>query len=184
MPDSLADLERRRAAVLRQISELEDFRAGSITGTGGRCGSPGCHCHLPDDPGHRPHPRLTYKVTGKTVTESFATPGEQRKAEREIEAFRRYRQLERSFIEVNERICRVRPVKDALTAEEQKGRGDPGRGRALSKHTVEPYLRQAEAGRRPRSGGSGDGLSRGLASGRSGGSDAFVAICRASRRPA
>src|SRR5262249_40458278 len=33
MPESVADLEQQRAAVLRQISELEDFRAGSITGT-------------------------------------------------------------------------------------------------------------------------------------------------------
>ena len=107
MPDSLADLEQQRAAVLRQISELQVFRPGSITGTGGRCGNPRCHCHRPDDPGHRPHPRLTYKVNGKTVTESFRAPADQRKAEREIEAFRRYRQLERSFVEVNEMICRV-----------------------------------------------------------------------------
>ena len=120
MPDSLADLERQRAAVLRQISELEDFRAGSITGTGGRCGNSVCHCHLPDDPGHRPHPRLTYKMNGKTVTESFPSAADQRKAEREIEAFRRYRQLERSFVEVNEKICRVRPVMDTLTAQEKK----------------------------------------------------------------
>jgi hypothetical protein len=120
MPDSLADLELQRAAVLRQISELEDFRAGSITSTGGRCGNPGCHCHLPDDPGHRPHPRLTYKVNGKTVTESFATADNRRKAEREIEAFRRYRQLERTFVEVNEKICRARPVMDALTTEGEK----------------------------------------------------------------
>jgi hypothetical protein len=46
-------------------------------------------------------------VNGKTVTESFRAPADQRKAEREIEAFRRYRQLERSFVEVNEMICRV-----------------------------------------------------------------------------
>ena len=122
MPESLADLEQQRVAVLRQISELEDFRAGSITATGGRCGSPGCHCHRPDDPGHGPHPRLTHKVNGKTVTESFATPAEQRKAEREIEAFRQYRQLERFFVEVNEKICRARPVQDTLTAEEKKRR--------------------------------------------------------------
>lgn len=122
MPESLADLEQQRAAVLRQISELEDFRAGSITGSGGRCGNPGCHCHRPDDPGHRPHPRLTYKVNGKTVTESFATPAEQRKAEQEIEAFRRYGQLERSFVEVNEKICRARPVEDTLTSQEKKRR--------------------------------------------------------------
>ena len=38
MPDSIVDLERQRAVVLGQISELEDFRAGSITGTGGRGG--------------------------------------------------------------------------------------------------------------------------------------------------
>jgi hypothetical protein len=120
MPESLTDLEQQRAAILRQISELEDFRAGSITGTGGRCGNPGCHCHRAGDPGHRPHLRLTYKVNGKTVTESFATPAEQRKTEREVETFRDYRQLERSFVEINERICRTRPVEDSLTAQEKK----------------------------------------------------------------
>jgi hypothetical protein len=120
MPESLTDLEQQRAAVVRQISELEDFRAGSITGTGGRCGNPGCHCHRQGDPGHQPHPRLTYKVEGKTVTESFPTPAAQRKAVREIETFRRYRQLERSFVEINEKICRARPVEDTLPPEEKK----------------------------------------------------------------
>ena len=122
MPESLADLEQHRAAVLRQISELEDFRAGSITGTGGCCGNPGCHCHRSGDPGHGPHPRLTYKVNGKTVTESFSTPADQRKAKREIETFRRYRQLERSFVEVNEKICRSRPVEDTVSPQEKKRR--------------------------------------------------------------
>jgi hypothetical protein len=122
MPESLADLEQRRAAVLRQISELEDFRAGSITGTGGRCGNAGCHCHREGEPGHQPHPRMTYKVNGKTVTESFATAAEQRKAEREIETFRRYRQLERSFVELNEKLCHARPVEDTLTPQEKKRR--------------------------------------------------------------
>jgi Family of unknown function (DUF6788) len=117
---------------LRQISELEDFRAGSITGTGGRCGTPGCHCHLPGDPGHRLHPRLTYKENGKTITESFATPAEQRKAEREIETFRQYRQLERSFVEINEKICRARPVEDTLTPQEKK-RPKPSRQKSRAK---------------------------------------------------
>ena len=147
MPESLADLEQQRAAVLRQIFELEDFRAGSITGTGGRCGNPGCHCHRPDDPGHRPHPRLTYKVNGKSITESFATPAEQRKAEQEIEAFRLYRQLERSFVEVNEKICRARPVEDTLTLtpQEKNGRSDSRGDHARSNQSVGPHLRRNAA---------------------------------------
>ena len=103
-------LEQRRSALLQQISELGDFRPGSITGTGGRCGTPSCHCHRDNDPGQAAHPRLTYKSDGKTVTESLASPAAQRKAEVEIATFRQYQELSRSFVDVNEQICQARPV--------------------------------------------------------------------------
>jgi hypothetical protein len=74
---------------------------------------------------------MTYKVNGKTVTESFATPAAQRKAEREIEAFRSYRQLERTFVEVNEKICQARPVTESLSQQEKKRpKRSSGRSRA------------------------------------------------------
>ena len=120
MPTSLTELEQQRTALLEQIAKLGDFRPGSITGTGGRCGNRGCHCHRVNDPGHGPHPRLTYKRKGKTVTESFASSAAQRKAEREVQAFRRWQQLSRSLVEINERICRLRPVEETLTPEEKK----------------------------------------------------------------
>jgi hypothetical protein len=116
----LSTLEQQRSSLLQQISALGDFRPGSITGTGGRCGNPGCHCHRADDPGHAQHPRLTYKVNGKSVTESFATPAAQRKAEAEVAAFRQYQQLSRSFVAVNEQLCRARPVEETLTPQEKK----------------------------------------------------------------
>lgn len=122
MPDSRPALENQRANLLQQFSHLADFRSGSITGTGGRCGNPGCHCHREGDPGHGPHLRLTYKSRGKTVTESFASPAAQRKAEREIAEFRRYQELSHSFIAVNEKICRLRPVEETLTPEGKKQR--------------------------------------------------------------
>jgi len=75
MPASLSELEQRRAALLQHISELGDLRPGSITGTGGRCGNRGCHCHRPNDAGHSPHPRLTYKVAGKTATGELCHAG-------------------------------------------------------------------------------------------------------------
>jgi hypothetical protein len=120
MSQSLSELEQQRSTLLQQVSELADFRPGSITGTGGRCGNPGCHCHRPKDPGHSPHPRLTFKLNGKTVTESFSSPAAQRKAEREIEAFRQWQQLSRAYVEVNEQICRLRPVDDSLMPQEKK----------------------------------------------------------------
>jgi hypothetical protein len=79
MSYSLPALEAQRQALLDQISGLGDFRPGSITTTCGRCGNPRCHCHKPNDPGHGPNDRLTYKRKGKTVTETFPTAVAQRK---------------------------------------------------------------------------------------------------------
>jgi hypothetical protein len=122
MPDSLTALEAHRDDLVAEFSKLGDLRRGSITGTGGRCGNPHCHCHGEKDPGHGPHPRLTYKIRGKSVTESFPSPAAQRKAEQEVAEFRRYQEVSRTFLEVNEKICRLRPVEETLTPEEKKRR--------------------------------------------------------------
>jgi len=59
MTISLVTLEQQRSTLQSQLAELGDFRAGSITGTGGRCGNSRCHCHAANDPGHGPYYRLT-----------------------------------------------------------------------------------------------------------------------------
>ena len=122
LPDSLAGLEQQRSGILKQILQLGDFRSGSITAINGRCGKPNCHCHQPNQPGHGPNFRLTRKLDGKTVSESFSSAAELRKARREVEAFHRFRQLSQELLEVNERICRARPVADTLSPEEKKRR--------------------------------------------------------------
>lgn len=120
-------LENRHSEILAQTSALGDFRPGSISATGGRCGSANCHCHKRDDPGHGPNLRLTYKANGKTVTESLPNPAAQRKVEREIAGFRRYQELSHRLIETNAGICRARPVEDTLTPQEKKRRKQSGR---------------------------------------------------------
>jgi hypothetical protein len=122
LPESLAALEQQRSRILTQILELGDFRSGSITAINGRCGKPNCHCHQPNQPGHGPNFRLTRKVNGKTVSESFPSAAELHKAQREVEAFHRFRQLSQELLEVNERVCRARPVADALSPQEKKRR--------------------------------------------------------------
>lgn len=120
MSESLAVLEQQRSAILERILNLGDFRSGSIGAITGRCGKPDCRCHKPGQPGHGPNYRLTRKVKGKTISETFATPSELRKAQREVEAFHQFRELSRELLKVNEKICRARPVEESLTEQEKK----------------------------------------------------------------
>lgn len=120
MVQSLEALESQRTTLLQQISELGDFRPGSITPTTGRCGNPRCRCHQPGAPGHGPNYRLTYRRQGKTVTESFPNEAARRKAQQEIDAFRRWQQLSGELVVVNTKICQLRPVEETLSPEEKK----------------------------------------------------------------
>ena len=114
MAESLSELNRRRSELLEELFWLGDFRAGSITFLVRRCGKPGCRCSRPEDPGHGPNLRLTYKVNGRTHSESLADQAALRKAQREIAEYRRFQQWNRDFVEVNAKICRLRSGRDPL----------------------------------------------------------------------
>lgn len=122
MPHSLSDLEQRREAIAQEIGQLSDLRPGSITSTSGRCGKVECRCHQPGQPAHGPNFRLTYKVGGKTISESLPTPAARRKAEREVAEFRRFQRLSREFVETNAAICRARPAEPEPAADREKKR--------------------------------------------------------------
>ena len=123
LPKSLESLERQRASIADQIAALGDLRPGSVTPTTGRCGKSNCHCHQPNDPEHGPNPRLTYKVNGKSVTQSLPDPASIQKAEREIAEFRKLQCLHKEFIDVNSQICQIRPPRaDTVLLEKKKRR--------------------------------------------------------------
>ena len=123
MPESLTDLEQQRQSILQRILRLPDFRTGSITATYGTCGKPSCRCHRPNQSPHGPNFRLTRKVKGKTITETFATPAALQKAQREVAAYQKFRELSQELIAINEKICCARPVEEQdFTAEKKKPR--------------------------------------------------------------
>jgi hypothetical protein len=122
MPNSLPQLEAQRSELFRQLISVGDLRRGSLTTTTGKCGKTNCHCAKRDDPGHGPSFRLTRKVQGKTVTETFASSASLRKAQQEVAAFHRFREICDQILEVSEKICALRAVEDTLTAEEKKRR--------------------------------------------------------------
>jgi hypothetical protein len=110
MPDALAKLESDRTKLLEGFLRLGDLRPGSITAVVRRCGKPTCHCAKPNDPGHDPQLRLTRRVAGKTITETFPNPGALRKAQQEVAEFHRFQQLREDLVGINEKICALRPV--------------------------------------------------------------------------
>jgi hypothetical protein len=110
MPDALATLEANRSKLLEEFLRLGDLRPGSITAVVRRCGKPSCHCAKPNDPGHDPQFRLTRRVAGKTVTETFPNPAALRKAQQEVGEFRRLQKLSEDLVDINEKICALRPV--------------------------------------------------------------------------
>lgn len=132
MPDSLPVLETQRTAIQRQIAQLGDMRAGSITMTGGRCGNPRCHCHEKDDPGHGPFYRLTRKVNGKTVTETFSIPAALRKAQDEIAAYR---------IRQTNHIFPGGRGFDAVVAWTNNDRGQGAGGPARRRTELQPHMK-------------------------------------------
>jgi hypothetical protein len=124
MLDSLSALEADRSKLLEEFLGLGDLRPGSITAVVRRCGKPTCHCAKPNDPGHDPQFRLTRRVAGKTVTESFPNPAVWRKAQKEVAEFHRFQKLRAELVALNERICAQRPVAPA-----PGGWSEPGKKR-------------------------------------------------------
>jgi hypothetical protein len=120
LTDSLPNLLDDRSHLLEELSQLGDFHPGSITNATRRCGKPNCHCAKPSDPGHGPHRQLTQKIDGKTVTQTLSSPEAVRKAEKEIAEFRRFQKLSQELIEINQKICRLRPFATQQQSPEKK----------------------------------------------------------------
>ena len=140
MPDSLSALEADRSRLLEEFLGLGDLRPGSITAVVRRCGKPTCHCAKPNDPGHDPQFRLTRRVAGKTVTETFPSPAALRKAQREVAEFHRFQKLSAELVRSTKRFA-SRPVEAEGAAgprRKKNGGSDPSRDRAGSKPAPRP----------------------------------------------
>ena len=110
MAETLEELETKRAALLRALSETGDMRQGSITERYRSCGKSTCGCAHPKHPGHGPFYAFTRKVNGKTQTIQLRPGPELSQLLREVETYHRFRRAIEALVEVNEAICRLRPV--------------------------------------------------------------------------
>jgi hypothetical protein len=146
MPNDLATLETQRSKLLEEFLDLGALRQGSISAVTRRCGKPTCHCAKHSDPAHDPQFRLTRRVAGKTVTESFPNPTALRKAQQEVAEFHRFQKLSQDLVTLNEEICRLRPLEQQpirWTEHEKNGCCDPGGGAGSKPAPLPGLLRNA-----------------------------------------
>jgi hypothetical protein len=123
MTDTLEELERKRSSLYQGMQALGDFRPGTISVNFRKCGKKRCACA---QPGHRGHgPQYLWNTTsgGRSRAQNLRLGPELEKVRQEVENHQVFLRLSRELVEVNERICRLRPapqVKDEKELEALK----------------------------------------------------------------
>jgi len=123
MTDTLEELERKRSSLYQRMQAVGDFRPGTISVNFRKCGKRRCACA---QPGHRGHgPQYLWNTTsgGRSRAQNLRLGPELEKVRQELENHQVFLRLSRELVEVNERICRLRPapqVKDEKELEALK----------------------------------------------------------------
>ena len=118
MKETLEGLEERRRQLYRQIAEAGDFRRGIISVNYRKCGKPNCACARRGHPGHGPQYLWNTTVGGKSRAANLPLGPELEKVQQEIDNHRRFVELTKELVEVNEKICQLRPAREIEDQEE------------------------------------------------------------------
>jgi hypothetical protein len=110
MTESVVDLEERRQQLFEQLSNLGDFRPGMISVRYRKCGRGNCACAQAGHAGHGPQYLWNTTQRGKSRAQNLHLGPELQQVESELANYRRFVALCGEIVEVNEQICRLRPV--------------------------------------------------------------------------
>jgi hypothetical protein len=110
MSETLLSLERRREVLYRRLGRTGDFRRGIISVTYRKCGKKNCACAREGHPGHGPQHLWNTTIKGKSYAKGVKVGPELKKYLDEISNYRSFLKICDKLVEVNERICNLRPV--------------------------------------------------------------------------
>jgi hypothetical protein len=123
MVTSIKNLESKRKALYKKIEGIGDFRRGTISVNHRKCGKKNCICAKPGHPGHGPQYLWSTTIKGKSYAKNLKLGPELEKYMGEIDNYRIYLKLCDEIVQLNERICDLRPIseiEDENEAEELK----------------------------------------------------------------
>ena len=111
MKETLEELEGRRKKLYRELGELGDFRRGAISVNFRKCGKAYCACAKKGHPGHGPQYLWNATIAGKSRAENLRLGPELEKVEREVANYQRLVRWWEQWVEVNEKICKLRAAR-------------------------------------------------------------------------
>src|ERR1700735_5254622 len=101
---SLPELEAERERLYAQLSEVGDFRRGSVAAYYSKCGRPNCACAQPGHPGHGPRFLWTRTVRGQRTRGRQLAAGEVEKVRAELAAYQQFASLAERVVGGHEAI--------------------------------------------------------------------------------
>jgi len=118
MKETLEALETKKEVLYQEIAALDDFRSGTISVNYRKCGKQNCVCYQKDHPGHGPQYLWNTTRKGKSRAQNLRLGPELDKTQREIATYKHFCRLCQEVLEVNEQICRLRPVPEIQDQQE------------------------------------------------------------------
>jgi len=120
MEDTLKVLEEKRKVVYKKIGEIGDFRRGTISVNYRKCGKKNCICTKSGHPGHGPQYLWNTTLKGKSYAKNLKLGPELQKYVEEIANHRKFVRLCDELVELNEKVCDLRPIPAIEGKEEQE----------------------------------------------------------------
>jgi len=118
MPETLEALERHRTKLYEQLKTVGDFRPGTISVNFRKCGKNNCACAGKGHPGHGPQYLWNTTQRGQSRAQNLRMGPALEKVRKELAAHKIFLGLCQQLVEVNEKICQLRPVQEVKDEKE------------------------------------------------------------------
>ena len=120
MEDTLKVLEEKRKVVYKKMGGVGGFRRGTISVNYRKCGKKNCICTKSGHLGHGPQYLWNTTIKGKSYAKNLKLGPELQKYVEEIANHRKFVQLCDELVELNEKVCDLRPIPAIEGKEEQE----------------------------------------------------------------
>jgi uncharacterized protein DUF6788 len=118
MAETLAELEEVRRRLYAQLTKVGDFRRGSLAASYRKCGKKNCACAKAPHPGHLRYMWSTTTKGNRSMAKTIRLGVELEKASEEQKNYQEFQRLLKEVVEVNEKICQLRPLREVADEEE------------------------------------------------------------------